>query len=370
MKSNGSVYYRKSDKRYVGKYMLPPDPITDERKPKYVYGETNVKESRAEKQKVVAKLNNLIAEVESGNFSNVHKMTVEGYLNNWINIHAKDDGIAKTTEQGYRIYITKHINPFLGKILLSELKPLQIEAFYKKEKVKGYKEKTILQSHRILHKALKTAMKNGLIGNNVCDLVDAPSPEKFKINMYDENKYNLLVEAFKGTDLEIPVLLAGMCGLRRGEVLGLRWQDIDNETLTVFQTVVVANKKIIIKPPKSETSLRTITLPSIIIPILKRKRGIGLVCPDEHGNPQHPGTFSKKFAAALADKELEHIRFHDLRHFNATMMLKRGITDKEASERLGHSDPNITKKVYQYVLKEMDKKSANKLNDILKVKID
>jgi integrase len=346
---------------------MPPDPLTGERKVKYIYGESGVEDTRKEKQKVRALLNEFIDKVEAGDFSDTNKLTVEGYLNNWIDIHAKDEGISPTTEQGYRIYISKHVNPILGKILLNELRPLQIEAFYKKEKKKGYSEKTILQIHRIMHKAFRTAVKNGIMHQNVCDLIDkVPSPDPYKINVYNQDKFNDLLDAVKGTYFELPVLLAGGCGLRRGEVLGLRWNDIDfeNSTITVEQTAVVANKKIITKKPKSKKSARTFTVPSEMLHILKQYKGIGLVCPGSGGKPMHGGTFSKRFSEMLSKHELEHIRFHDLRHFNATMMLKYGISKVEAANRLGHSDPAITEKIYQHVLEEMDQKAANKLNSI------
>jgi integrase len=316
---------------------------------------------------VTRKANDIKDKVDAGDFSSVHKLTVEGYLNNWLNLHK--DGISKTTEQGYRIYIENHVTPVLGKVLLSDLKPLQIEAFYKKE-LKKYSAKTVLQIHRILHKAFKVAVKNGVMGKNVCDLVDAPTPKTYNIAVYDEEKFNKLLDKIEGTRFEIPVLLAGMCGLRRGEVLGLRWSDInfENKTISVEQTAVVADRQIIFKTPKSNSSSRTFMIPDVIIPVLEKYRGIGLVCTDSKGNPVNGGTFSKRFAEMLKENKLEHLRFHDLRHFNATMMLKYGISDTEAANRLGHSDPSITRKIYQHVLSEMDKTAASKLNSIYKTK--
>lgn len=364
MSGEVSVFWRKSDKRWVGKFKMPPDPLTGDIKVKSVYCSI---EGRKGKQEVTRRVNEIKEKVDAGDFSAIHKLTVEGYLNNWLKLHK--DGISKTTEQGYRIYIEKHINHILGKVLLSDLKPLQIEAFYKKE-LKKYSAKTVLQIHRILHKAFKVAVKNGVMGKNVCDLVDAPSPQTFEINIYDEEKFNILLDAIEGTKFELPVILAGMCGLRRGEVLGLRWNDIDfnNKTITVEQTAVVADKEIFMKSPKSHTSKRTFVIPGDIIPVLEKYRGIGLVCPDKYGQVMHGGTFSKRFAEMLKKNNLEHIRFHDLRHFNATMMLKYGISDVEAASRLGHSDPSITKKIYQHVLSEMDRTAASKLNGIYKTK--
>lgn len=365
MSAMGSVYWRNKDNRYVGKYTLPPDPLTGKRATKYVYGSKN-DDSRKEKQRVRRLLNEIIEKAEQGDLSDIYKITVEGHIQNWFKIH--QEKLSPTTIQGYRNYINKHILPSLGHFKLSELKPLQIEAFYQKKIKEGLNPKTVIQMHSILHKAFDVAVKNQLIAINPCDRVDRPNTEKFKINVYNEEKFNKLLDAVKDTYFELPVLLAGMCGLRRGEILGLRWKDLDlkNGTITVEQTAVVAERKIIVKKPKSETSKRTFAIPEAIIPILEKKKGIGLVCPGYKGGTMNGSTFSRLFKDFLKKNNLEHIRFHDLRHFNATMMLKYGVSDKEASVRLGHSDPSITRTIYQQVLKDMDKESANKLNNVIK----
>ncbi|MEG6613722.1 site-specific integrase [Pseudoclostridium thermosuccinogenes] len=369
MNSEGSVYYRKSDKRFVGKYRMPPDPLTGERKTKYIYGESGVENTRKEKQKVRALLNEFIEKIKSGDLSDLYNVTVEGFLKTWLKAHS--ERLAPTTANDYKNYVNNHIIPAIGSFLLKDLKPIQIEAFYNKE-LKKYKAKTVLQTHRILHKAFESAVKNGLMLRNVCDLVDAPVPEPFEIKVYDEEKFNKMLDCFEGTWLEIPVLLAGMCGLRRSEILGLRWDDIDLEkgTITINEVAVPSDKKIILKKPKSKASARTFAIPECIIPTLKKARGIGLVCPAKNGQHMNGSTFSRAFLDALKKYNLEHIRFHDLRHFNATMMLKYGVSDKEAANRLGHSQVSTTREIYQHVLEDMDKESANKLNAIYKKKSD
>jgi integrase len=232
----------------------------------------------------------------------------------------------------------------------------------------GYSEKTILQEHRILNRAFKKAIANGLLSMNPCTYVDAPSPKEFVPAVYTAEDYQILLEKLKGHRLEPVVLTAGMCGLRRGEVAGLDWQksfDFERGILHVSETVVATsggNKR---KAPKNKTSTRDIAIPSIIIPRLKELQGIGPVITRLDGKEYNPGSISYLFSDFLKRSHLKHIRFHDLRHFNATMMLRSGISDKEAAARLGHSDPNITRKIYQHVLKDMNRKDADKLNSVL-----
>ncbi|MBO8170195.1 MAG: site-specific integrase [Thermoanaerobacteraceae bacterium] len=362
---------KRKDGRWQAVIELPPDPKTGKRRQKWLYADT--------RQEVKRLANELEAKIASGNYTEPTKLTVEGYLLQWLEVYCKK--LSPTTVDGYRIYIEKHINPFLGKIKLQKLKPIDIQKFYNSEKEKGYSNTTILQEHRILHRAFKEAVRNSLIERNPCDMVDPPKLDDFQPKIYDQDKFNKLLNAIAGTEDEIPVLLAGLLGLRRGEVFGLRWSDINfqEKTLSVRQTLVYANGELKFKPPKTKKSVRTITIPDGLIPILKehRKRQLkaqlesetykeyGLVCCRKDGDKINPRSYSRHFKDLLKKHGLPHIRLHDLRHFNATMMLKYGIDVKIAAERLGHSTPSTTQKIYQHVLKDMDMEAAEKLNKIL-----
>lgn len=357
--SEGSIYQRSSDGRWVGKYIIT-DPLTGKKKAKYVYSS---KPGRKGKQEVKRKLNELIDKVESGDLSDIHKMTVEGWLKKYLDVYCTH--LAKTTLEGYKRYINKHIIPILGNIKLCDLKPIHIQNFYNKEREQGYSEKTILQEHRILHRAFKKAVGDGLMSRNPCDAVDAPSPEDYKPNIYTEEEFALLLDKLQGHRMEAIILIAGMCGLRRGELLGLTWEDIDLDRgiIKIRRNVVPTSEGNITKNPKTPKSAREIAIPSAIIPRLKQLRGIGKLYTKLDGTDYHPGSVSRDFKKFLDENGLRHIRLHDLRHFNATMMLKHGVTEREAQERLGHSNSQMTKK-YQHILKEMDKESAEKLNSI------
>ncbi|NLY17453.1 MAG: site-specific integrase [Clostridiaceae bacterium] len=235
----------------------------------------------------------------------------------------------------------------------------------------GYSETTILQQHRILHRAFEKAVADGFIDKNPCDGIDAPSPEEFEPKVYTEDEYNLLLDKLRGHRLEIVALLAGMCGLRRGEILALTWEDIDlkNRIIKITKNTVPTSKGTVTKKPKTKKSERIVVIPSEIIPDLKRLRGIGKVITKLDGTDYNPGSLSREFKDFLEKNGLRHIRLHDLRHFNATMMLKYGVSEREAQERMGHSNPTMTKK-YQHILKDMAYDSADKLNSVLKRKHD
>ena len=369
---------KRKDGRYRRKISLRKQ--TGSKKPKVIYGITP---DELDKKYTDYKYNLL-----HGNIADSGNLTVFGYLDVWFKTHKKR--VSTLTASGYENYIYNHVKKDdFGSILLKDLKPMHVETFYINEaekdrskknkkgkiikKVIGFSGKTILQEHRILHKALKQAVRNELIIKNPCDYVDAPKIEEYKVKIYNEDKFNILLESIENTEYEMPILLAGMCGLRRSEVFGLRWSDIDfeEEKISINQVAIYdkENKQWIIKEkPKNQKSRRTFSLPSEIISTFKKYKGIGLVCCNNDGSIVNGGTFSHHFSDLLKKYELPHIRFHDLRHFNATMMLKYGVSDKEAARRLGHATPNTLRKTYQQYLDEMDKTGADKLNLIIKPK--
>ncbi|MFZ5650122.1 MAG: tyrosine-type recombinase/integrase [Bacillota bacterium] len=350
-------HYKRKDGRWEG-YVIYTDPDTGEEEKKSFY--CNSKRGQESKRK----MNQFIEKIEAGDYSDVKKVTVEGWLKKYLEVYCSKR--AQTTIDGYRIYIEKHIIPAIGNLKLASLKPIHIQQFYNAEQEKGYKNKTILQEHHILHRAFKKAIVDGLMSKNPCDGVDAPSPEDYKPTIYTEKQFTALLNKLKGHPMEAIILLAGMCGLRRGELLGLTWEDIDLDKgiMYVTKNTVATSIGNITKDPKSRPGTRKIAIPSIIIPRLKRLRGIGRLYLRPDGKEYNPGSVSTRFKDFLKRNNLPHIRLHDLRHFNGTMMLRHGVSEREASARLGHSDLLMTKK-YEHVLEDMDRESANKLNNIL-----
>jgi integrase len=381
-----SIYQRGKNKdgQHVARIDFQPDPLTGEqRKPKYF---TSTLSGNKGKQEVKRKLDALLKRLREGDLSSIDTITVSGWMERYFEIYCTKRAV--TTLEGYKRYVDKHINPHIGKVKLCDLKPMHIENLYNtlrkkdrsinedgsenirgKDKI-GYSEKTLLQIHRILHKAFKKAVGDEKLAKNPCDGVDAPSPEEYEPTVYNEEQFAELLDKLEGHRLEALILIAGMCGLRRGELLGLTWEDIDfdNETISVQRNRVPTKEEgVIEKEPKTKKSKRSFTIPSVIMPALKRLRGIGKLYVRLDGEQYHPGSVSSAFSEFLKKNELPHIRLHDMRHFNGTMMLKHGVSEKEIMERGGWSTASMVKK-YQHVLKEMDKKSADKLNNVLKKK--
>lgn len=344
------------DGRWVGVVYLGKDTVTGKKKYKWIYGD-----SRKEVQK---KVNELIYQIENNIYVNPENITVGEYLDEWLKVYAAN--LAPTTASLYKMYIEKHIKPYLGKIKLQKLMPIQIQNFYN-EKLKEQKGKTVRKYHCLLHRALEDAVRNNLILNNPCKNVTPPKSEKYTPNIYTEEEFAKLLDLVKGTFDEVAILLAGGLGLRRGEVFGLKWSDIDweNKRITIRQTKVRFDK-LIEKGPKSEAGMRTIAVPDFILNVLReyrKKQGFEseYVC-----DKYKPDSYSEHFTKLLDKHGLKHIRFHDLRHYNATIMLKYGIPDKIASKRLGHASVSITREIYQHVLDDMDKSAAEKIDALLK----
>lgn len=341
-----------------GSIELPKDPLT---------GERRKKEFKGTPAEVKAKIAEWRLKIDRGEIDGKGNMIFSEYLKLWLKVYCKK--LAITTVQGYERYINKHITPTLGKIKIGELLPMQITNLYNSMSDKKLSNKTILQAHSIIRKSLQDAVKNGFIYKNPCALVERPSINKYKPkNIYSEDDFAELFAASQGTEHELPVIFAGLCGLRRSEVFGLTWDNIDTEnmTITVKQAAVPIKGEVTLKSTKNYTSERTFSYPSFVNDILKKKKGIGLIFTDSKGNPENGGNYSHRFKNFLTKKKLKKIRFHDLRHFNATMMLKSGVSDKVASSRLGHANPNVTRSIYQHSTFELDKQAANCIEKAVK----
>lgn len=359
-----TTIYARKDGRIEG-IVRWVNPETDEPEKKSFYGS-----GKKAEQEVRRNMFSFIEKLEEGDITDASKLTVEAWLTKYLAVYCST--VEQTTREGYQNYINNHIIPAIGKVKLKNVRPMTIQKFYNDEAAgtgtakRKYKGKTILQEHRILHRAFAKAVSDGLISRNPIDGVDAPQVDEFEATIYTEKQFNKLMKCLEGDKIETLVLLAGMLGLRRAELLGLTWEDIDIKNNVVkIQRNTVPTKELgtITKKTKNKTSTRTITIPSNVVPALKRLRRIGKIVTKSDGKEYHPGTISNKFSMFLAKHQLPHIRLHDLRHFNATMMLKYEVSARECQERLGHSNATMTQK-YQKVLKEMDKKSADKLNAI------
>jgi integrase len=203
----------------------------------------------------------------------------------------------------------------------------------------------------------------------------------------DESSTTQLLKAVEGSALHLPVLLAATTGMRRGEILGLRWQDVDLDaaTLGVRQSLEETKTGLVFKPPKTQKGRRSVALPLMTVEVLRRHRveqaearlasgrvyqDHGLVIARANGEPIRPSTVTKAFEDLARNAGLQGTRFHDLRHTHATTLLRHGVHPKVVSERLGHSTVGITLDVYSHVLPGMQEEAARRVDAVLRTAME
>lgn len=352
------------------------DPSTGKRRQKWFSG----CKTEQEAEQAMAKV---ITQVYEGTLLLPSDMTLKDYLEMWID--KKKNKLSPSSVSGYLTIINKHLIPSLGYIKLKDLKPFIMDDYYD-TKLETLSGRTVLHHHRMLNKAMVDAIKKyRLISLNPLDGVEAPKAAKYKASVLNTEEIQLLFKALEGDYLEVPIKAMLFLGLRRGELLALKWDDIDyyNKTITIQRNLIRGGDKgteLILKEPKTEESTRTIVLSDNIIEILEaykkaqekliKKQGEiykdeGFIFCNEDGSNINPASFSHRFKYFIDKNNLKQIRLHDLRHTNATMMLLSKVPAKVASERLGHSNVSITLDLYSHVLDEMKQEATNKIDDIL-----
>jgi integrase len=258
------------------------------------------------------------------------------------------------------------------KIKLIDLKPKDIQDFYTLQ-LKRVKASTVIHYHSVIHKALKYAVKIDLIPSNPASKIERPRQERFVGSFYDSHEVNQLFELVRGTNLELPVLLGAFYGLRRSEVVGLKWSAIDfnNNTLVVKHTVTSFNidgHHLIYASDstKNKSSMRTLPLvPAFKEKLLGAKEHqemnrklcgrsyskdyLDYICVNELGVRLRPGYITTAFPKLLEDNGLRRIRFHDLRHSCASLLLANNVPMKQIQDWLGHSDFSTTANIYAHL---------------------
>ncbi len=285
-----------------------------------------------------------------------------------------------TTYNCYIRICKKYIIPILGKYKLDELKPIHLQN-YVDDLIGILAPQTIKIHINIINLALKKAYRLRMIRENIADCIEIPRIKKFKNNIYNIENMLELLQKCKGTSLELYIYLASGLGLRISEILGLTWDNIDfnEKNITIEKITVRNNGDVILKSPKTESSERTISAPNEIISMLKEhkkrqlelklkviiKNKTNLLFFDKNEKPIAQDVLSKKFNRFLKENNLEHIRFHDLRHSHVTLLINSKVPIKVISERVGHSNINTTLNIYAHTLKEMDSEASDKISETL-----
>ena len=315
-------------------------------------------------------------------------MLFADYLVQWLEI-AKST-VKLTTYSSYKGLSESQIIPYfrsLG-VTLGDLKAVHIQSFYQKQ-LERVKPNTVIHYHAIIHRALKYAVKTDLIDVNPADKVDRPKKNEFTGNFCSREEMNALFDAVRGNKIEVPVMLAAFYGLRRSEVVGLKWDAVDFEqnTLEIRHTVATVRldgKKVIVESDTTKTKASKRTLP--LVPVFRErllalqeeqkenrklcgrsynKKYDGYICVDPMGNLLLPNALSDSFQLVLRDYNLRRIRFHDLRHTFATRALERGMDYKTLSAILGHYSVAFTMDTYVHSMDEHKRREMDKIDDML-----
>lgn len=313
------------------------------------------------------------------------KIYFEDYLEKWMERIKKE--VRANTYETYRAQMDNHVLPYFRqkRILLRNLKHRDIQQYYNYELEQGMSASSVKKYHANIHKALDAAVRDELIPANPSDKAILPKKTKSKINPYTAEEAEALFKAVEGTKMEVPVKLATMFGLRREEVLGLRWSAIDfsKRTLKINHTcVLVGNAAVNVNRTKNESSNRTLymtdDMASYLKGVKKQQRENQLrqgeqyvytdyVCIDEYGQQLKPNYISERFRETLKKNGLRHIRFHDLRHTCASLLMNHGYETADISKMLGHSTITTTVDIYGHIDEKRMRNIAKKMNDILAV---
>jgi integrase len=327
--------------------------------------------------------------LEAGAYVKPQRTSLAEYLKHWVESYAVMHTSPRTAE-GYQAIVGRYLVPALGAIPLCELQPRHLEKYYanalshgRLDGKGGLSPRTVLHQHRLLSEALSHAVKQGLLVRNVAGAVIAPRPGRSQMATLSGADVPRFLEAARKTPYYVLFYAALYTGMRRGELLGLRWCDIDlgKASISVVQTLYrLSNGEFVIKEPKSPHSRRLVALSPSLTELLRRHHteqetqkillgkafaGHDLVFAHPDGSPLDPSTVTHAFGKLIKKAELPHIRFHDLRHTHATLMLKGGVHPKIVSERLGHANIGITLDTYSHVVPGLQEAAALRFDALI-----
>jgi integrase len=351
---------------------------------------------KGSKRQAQTELARLLTQAAEGTHVDPTKLTVEKYLRARFEHWKVAKTISPITAQRYGELIDLHIVPCIGARSLQRLNTQDIETWHATLMVsgrkgrKGYADKegglsarTVGHAHRLLSKALNEAMKHGLVARNVCRLQGAPKVTTKEVEILTPEQVNELPTLLHGHVLEAPALISLHTGMRRGELLALRWENVDfeEEKILVRESMEQTRAGLRFKGPKTKAGKRDITLPAIVVDILQahRKRelerrlrmgqgkpgGRDLVFPAWDGTPWAPNNLSSDWSKLAHELGLG-VSFHALRHTHASFLLDLGNVDVVTiSKRLGHSSPAVTLAIYAHLIRQDDRKAAHAIDTAL-----
>lgn len=353
---------------------LPRDPVTGKRKQKWHSGfRTKRDADRA--------LTDILSRLDQGTYVEPTKQTLSSYLDDWL--AATKSTLRASTYATYSSLVETQIKPRLGSLPLQSITATRLNAMYgellasgRRDGKGGLSPATVRYVHAVIRKALADAVRRNQLTRNVADAADAPRQVRTQIRTWSARELRTFLSHVEGDRLYAAYVVAGTTGMRRGEVLGLKWQDIDLDTARVSivrSLTVVGGYEVQFSEPKTARGRRMVALDPSTVAALRehRERQIlerslmgeayaddDLVFSRADGKALHPDAFSDAFWRHSKAAKLPRIRFHDLRHTHATLALAAGIHPKVVSERLGHASITITLDTYSHAIPAMQETAA------------
>jgi integrase len=346
------------------------------RKRKTLYGKT--------RQEVAAKLTTGLSDREDGVIFDAENLTIGEYLDRWLK-DSVERNVGPRTLSNYQLQVRQHLRPALGQVKLKALSPAHIQGLYRSKLDAGLAPSSVRYIHAVLHRALKQALRWGLVPRNASESVDLPRLGKEEVEVLLPYEVRAFLDAAREDRLEALYVVAVTVGLRRGELLGLRWTDLELDgepKLRVgrqLQRMRDGSGRRFVAPKGGKG--RTIRLPARTVEALKAHRARqaqarlkagslyqdgGLVFASEIGTPLEPSNIDRRSFKPLLEKAgLSDIRFHDLRHTCATVLLSQGVNPKFVQELLGHADIKLTLGTYSHFLPSMGDQTANAMESAL-----
>ena len=378
MITTGSIRERKH-KVWQITIELPKDPITGKRNRRY----RTVEGSKKEAERA---MHEFITELEKGYYVANSNISITEWVQTWLEVYIIPN-VSPTTLSRYQGMIKRYINPVIGHIPVQQLTTLAVQSWVNGLKIspssgKEMSAATIKHAYHVLKGAMDKAVLAGIIYRSPCTGIMLPKGQKKQAVIYDEKQIRQLLDAASGTDMELVIDMELCLGVRRGELLGLEWGDIDWEhnQVKIIRNRVVVDGKSVVKEPKTATSVRTL---DVLLPLMQKLRKHKMQClsnklrlgqaytvtdyiivhPD--GKPIYPEYLSQMLTKLQDKANLPKCRFHDLRHLCASIMLLQGVNVKVAQERLGHKDIATTMNIYSHVLPSSAKEAAEKIGQLV-----
>jgi integrase len=367
----GSITKRK-DGRWMARYTVH---TSNGPKRKTVYGRT--------RQEVATKLAKAIADKDGGIELDPTNVTVDEFLQRWLNDSVKGS-VRPITFESYERLVRVHVVPAVGRVKLKALSPAHLQGLYRDRLDAGLSARTVQRIHAVVHRALKQALRWGLVTRNVSEAVDPPKAQRKEIRPLTLEQVRTLLKTAQGDRLEALYVLAITTGLRQGELFGLRWEDVDLEAgrLSVRQSLTTPKGGRKLGPPKRNKSRRSVKITAGAVKALRDHRVRQLeeqeklaelwqdhdfVFTTQVGTPLNRHNFFRRcYKPLLGEAGLPRsVRFHDLRHTCATLLLSKNVNPKIVQELLGHANISQTMDTYSHMLPDMQERAASAMDDIL-----